>query len=90
VPLKELINARHVALIAEAFSQVDANFDARAFRQNAADGLNALELKDRARHIARALDDQLPSETSAACAMVIDSFGPKLRATSDFGLTPFY
>ncbi|HBR94438.1 MAG TPA: DNA alkylation repair protein [Opitutae bacterium] len=90
VPLKQLIDAKLVALIAESFAAVDARFDAKAFVQMASQGLEALELKDRARHIAHALQAQLPKDVEQACDCVIRAMGPKLEVTQDYGLAPFF
>jgi len=90
VPLKHLIDGKLVALIAESFTAVDSHFDATAFCQAATQGLEALELKDRARHIAHALNAQLPQDIVQACETVIQAFGTKLAVTKDYGLTPFF
>ncbi|MDQ8195064.1 hypothetical protein QEH59_11555 [Coraliomargarita sp. SDUM461004] len=90
VPLKQLINAKHVALIAESFARVAPGFDSDIFTATATRGLEDLELKDRARHIAHALNAQLPQNTAQACEIVIHSFGAKLPATQDYGLAPFF
>jgi len=90
VPLKHLIDDKLVALIAESFSAVDSKFDAKAFSTQATQGLEALELKDRARQIAHALHAQLPKDIPSACETVIQSFGAKLEVTKDYGLAPFF
>lgn len=90
VPLKHLIDAQLVALIAESFANVDPRFDSKTFRHEASHGLDTLELKDRARHIAHALQKQLPEDTASACEVVIQSLGPKLEITHDYGLAPFF
>jgi 3-methyladenine DNA glycosylase AlkC len=90
VPLKQLIDSKLVALIAESFNIIDRNFDVEAFHHTATQGLEALELKDRARHIARALHKQLPTSIEQACENVIRSFGTKLSVTQDYGLAPYF
>ncbi|MGZ0710130.1 DNA alkylation repair protein [Coraliomargarita sp. W4R53] len=90
VPLKQLIDGKLVALIAESFAEVDRNFDVQAFTQAASQGLETFELKDRARHIAHALHTQLPKDIGQACDVVIKSFGAKLEVTQDYGLAPFF
>ncbi|MDQ8207600.1 hypothetical protein QEH52_08780 [Coraliomargarita sp. SDUM461003] len=90
VPLKQLIDAKLVGLIAESFAAVDANFDVQAFTLAASRGLESFELKDRARHIAHALNQQLPKDIGRACELVIQSFGSKLEVTQDYGLAPMF
>lgn len=90
VPLKYLIDAKLVRLIAESFVAVDTGFDPKTFVREATQGLEAMELKDRARHIAHALDRQLPQNVDAAVEALIASFGAKLKITKDFGLAPFF
>ncbi len=90
VPLKHLIDAQLVELIAESFAAIHAGFHSKTFILDATQGLEALELKDRARHIAHALARQLPEDVEAAVKIVIASFGAKLEITQDYGLAPFF
>jgi 3-methyladenine DNA glycosylase AlkC len=90
VPLKHLIDAKHVALIAESFAAVDAAFNTQQFTAQATEGLEALELKDRARKIAHALAQQLPKDVAHAAQIVTASLGKKLEVTQDYGLAPYY
>lgn len=90
VPLKHLIDAKLVGFIAESFVAVHPSFNAKKFTRDATKGLEDLELKDRARHIAHALAKQLPDDFDTAAEIVIASFGKKLAVTKDFGLTPFF
>lgn len=90
VPLKQLIDSKLVALIAESFTAIDTTFDAKAFCQAATHGLDGLELKDRARHIAHALNAQLAPDIEQACDSVIQSLGDKLEVTQDYGLAPYF
>jgi 3-methyladenine DNA glycosylase AlkC len=90
VPLKQLIDAQLVALIAKSFVAIDTDFNSQRFIACASEGLEALELKDRARHIAHALAEELPKNIEAATQRVIASFGKKLEVTQDYGLAPFY
>lgn len=89
-PLKLLINDAHVRLIAEAIAPLHPHFDSEQFEKTAIARLNTFELKDRARHIADALNKQLPQTTSDACKILIESFGPELSVTENYGLAPFY
>lgn len=66
--LKDHLDAAAVARIGAA---LDApGLDAAAFAADAAGGLDALELMDRARHIAAALDRHLPAPFPAAAAAI--------------------
>ncbi len=61
------------------------------FVEAATDGLEALELMDRARHIARALRRQLPDDDEAALEALIGTFGPP-HASDELlgvGMAPF-
>ncbi len=90
VPLKQLIDSKLVSLIAESFVAVHPGFKAKRFTQQATHGLEGLELKDRARHIAHAMAKQLPDNFDSAAELVIASFGNKLRVTKNYGLAPFF
>jgi len=83
VPLKKRIGAQLVRLIAESFGTVDSGFDQKTFVQEATQGPEALELKDRARHIAHALARQLPNDVDAAVETLTQRF------TAEFSIRPF-
>ena len=90
VPLKEIIDRRLVKLIAASLADVVPGFEARQFQARASRGLSELELKDRALHIAHAMADHLPSDFDELSPLLVQSFGPKLEATEDNGLAPFF
>lgn len=89
-PLKQLIDTKLVNLIADSFVAVYPSFRVNNFCKDATQGLEALELKDRARHIAHALNKQLPDDFDAAVDIVIASLGDKLTVTQDYGLAPMF
>ena len=93
-PLKALLNARAVDLIAASVAAVLPAFDSATFAQAACDGLDDLELKPRATHIGGALWEALgaaagPSEHDRI-APLLASFGRPLATTAGYGLAPFF
>lgn len=90
VPLKELMDRQLIVLIAESLADVVPGFDVRQFQKRATTGLNELELKDRALHIAHAMAEQLPGDFDAALPLLIQSMGPPLNAVEGNGLAPFF
>jgi 3-methyladenine DNA glycosylase AlkC len=88
--LKAVVGPPLVALIAESLAAVVPAFDARRFRARATRGLDALELKARAAHVAAAMTEQLPEDFDAAGPLLVRSFGPPLAATGGNGLAPFF
>ncbi len=89
-PLKDLLDARAVDLIAESLALAIPGFVRKDFIRQAGDGLNALELKPRAAHIATAMAAQFDADPRVAATQFIASLGPKLGATAGFGLKPFF
>lgn len=79
-----------IRLITQTFAEVVPKFDGRSFEQTAMDGLEALELSQRARQIGLALAEQLPQRFSEACPLLVASFGPELTRTEGNGLAPFF
>ncbi|MFT5351853.1 MAG: 3-methyladenine DNA glycosylase AlkC [Gammaproteobacteria bacterium] len=61
--MKEFFNKKRVELIAAEISEAVGNFNVDVFIMQACAGLNALELKERSKHIANAMKMQLPVET---------------------------
>ncbi|MGW0659979.1 DNA alkylation repair protein [Streptodolium elevatio] len=73
-PLKDMINARSVATLADGISTAHAAFPRDRFVATALDGLEGQELKDRVRHVARALH--------AALDLPFAQAAPVLRAAA--------
>ncbi|MFI6923553.1 hypothetical protein ACIBIZ_26715 [Nonomuraea spiralis] len=73
-PLKDMINARSVSVLADGLAAVRPAFPRARFAERAVAGLGPLELKDRVRHVSAALHDALPlpypraAELARACA----------------------
>ena len=90
VPLKDMMGLTLVRLITQSFVEIVPKFDGRSFEQTAMDGLESLELSQRARQIGLALAEQLPQSFSEACPLLLASFGPELTRTEGNGLAPFF
>ena len=90
VPLKDLMGLNLIRLITQSFAEIVPKFDGRSFEQTAMDGLEALELSQRARQIGLALAEQLPQSFSEACPLLLASLGPELTRTEGNGLAPFF
>ena len=75
-PFKNLIHPGIVAAAAVHLARSCPGFDARRFRRIAADGLETLELKARAYHIADALEATLPADFGAACDGIEAALAP--------------
>lgn len=77
---------RIAAMIARAWHA----FDQDAFLKDALHGYTSLELMPRGRWIAQALHRHLPQDYEVALAVLMDSIGPKLDGTEDFGMASFF
>ena len=75
-PFKESLNASVVRQLGAIFVRVYGGFDEQGFCDTAIKGLQELELKERARHIMRALDERLPEDFNAFSAIVLASLHP--------------
>lgn len=85
-PLKALIGRPLVRLMSESFAAVTAGFPSKSFERDALKGLAALELTQRAEHVARSLHAHLPGGWEP----LIASLGPELTRTEGNGLAPFF
>ncbi len=68
---------------------VSKRFDTERFVSDALEGYEALELKPRARHIARVLRQHLPQDYVRAVEVLTASLGPKIEQTENFGMSAF-
>jgi 3-methyladenine DNA glycosylase AlkC len=75
-PFKNAFNRGLVADMGRHLAAVGP-FDEGRFIALACDGLEALELKARSRHIAAALDACLPDDFAVACAQMVAALGPE-------------
>jgi 3-methyladenine DNA glycosylase AlkC len=90
VPLKRILGAPAIALIAESFAPVYRAFDAERFIAHAQKGLSPLSLMQRGLHIAQALAQELPTAFAQAAPILIAALGPPLTKTEANGLAPFF
>ena len=70
-PFKDKLNPAAVQTLAARFAAAAPDFDAAAFTAQGCDGLEALELKDRVRHIIAALQARLPEDYPAALEVIL-------------------
>jgi len=75
-PFKEFLNEAVVRQLADIFGRSHADFDEEAFCAEALNGLQNLELKERARHIMEALDVRLPEGFAEFSAIILASLHP--------------
>ncbi|MCC6572306.1 MAG: DNA alkylation repair protein [Planctomycetes bacterium] len=90
--LKSFFSPGLVRRLAGEIARVHPKFARNAFIAGACKGLDALELLDRGRHIARVLYDHLPPSYPEAVDVLLRSLGPE-HATDELlgvGLAPFF
>lgn len=83
-PFKNWIDGDLVRVAARHLRRVQADFPAQRFVRLATDGLGALELKQRVRHLANALAATLPADFAAAASVLERSLAPP-REDTDLG-----
>lgn len=83
--LKQLVGPPQIDRIAQQIRAAWSPFDAAKFKTAAKRGLDALELLDRGRHVARVLRGLLPDDTAEAITIVTRSLGEPLTVTEDLG-----
>lgn len=88
-PLKNHFGTDIPIRIAGMVSEVHPSFDSKRFVQRSIDGYEALELKERGRHIASILRAFLPQDFAKAADILVRSAGPKLEKTEGNGMAPF-
>ena len=90
--LKGFFSPALVRRLAKDIARVHREFPTRRFVARACAGLEALELLDRGRHIARALAECLPGAYAKAVAILLRSLGPE-HASDELigaGMAPFF
>lgn len=85
-PFKNLLDASRVKLIAADFARAWPAFPTKRFLSEATTGLEPLELKARASHIAKALTNALPTDVTRALEIATASLGPPLPKTEGNGV----
>jgi 3-methyladenine DNA glycosylase AlkC len=81
-PLKNLLNEQTVRVAGVHLRHAWRGFDSAAFERHALQGLERLELKARAMHIADALEATLPDDFARAAAVIEASLAPPLAMES--------
>ncbi len=91
-PLKNFFSRELVRRLAAEVARVHPAFRARAFVRDASDGLDDLELLDRARHVANALRSHLPPAYPEAVDVLLRSLGPEHAGDElvGAGMAPFF
>jgi 3-methyladenine DNA glycosylase AlkC len=85
-PLKHILNEDAVRWLAEGLATADPKFDRRRFIAACIDGLERLDLKARAGHIAAAMHACLPADFPEAARIVAASLGPENPPMGQTGL----
>jgi 3-methyladenine DNA glycosylase AlkC len=90
--LKTFFSAALVRQLAVDIARAYPSFPVGAFTVNACRGLDALELLDRGRHIARALEAHLPQSYPDAIDVILRSLGPEHPSDEliGAGMAPFF
>lgn len=90
--LKNFFSPSLVRRLAADIARVHPSFPEQAFVEHACSGLDVLELLDRGKHIAHALEVYLPKSYPEAVKVLLNSLGPK-HATDELvgvGMAPFF
>ena len=90
--IKQFFSPALVRRLAGDVGRVHPHFDRSAFVKQASQGLEALELLDRGRHICRALAQHLPRAYPVAVQILLASLGPE-HASDELlgaGMAPFF
>lgn len=88
-PLKNQFGAEVVQKIAAMISGVFPALAQDTFVKEALDGYESLGLMPRGWKIARTLRGHLPADYPEAVEILLESLGPKLEGTENFGMAPF-
>lgn len=89
-PLKNRYGPEIPRTLAAMIRAVHPGFDDAAFVRDAVNGLDALELMTRGRHIARAMRRHLPDDFETAADILVRALGPEIGDTAGgHGMTPF-
>lgn len=88
-PLKSFFDERVVRGLARDLRSAHRSFDARELTRISLDGLDALELTARGRHVAEALRTTLPQPFARAADVLVASLSDPLEQTMGFGMAPF-
>lgn len=86
--LRDLFDASLVRELAAELARADPAFDAAGFVALGIDGLDRLELTQRARQLADAMHQCLPRPFARAAETIVASLGPEILPTGENGLAP--
>src|SRR5690606_5749087 len=81
---KHWFNRAAVTRLAEQIASTWPRFPVDRFVDEASDGLDALELKQRVAHIARALSGALPTDVEQALSIVVACLPPRDASSEEF------
>ena len=87
--LKDLYDEVLIRSIALDLRRAHRSLDVSSFVDDCMSGLSRLELTGRAAHIAEVMHDHLPSEYSRAVTVILQTLGPPLERSDEFGLALF-
>lgn len=94
--LKDFYSPALVRQLGSTLATAHRAFDLRRWNAEATDGLEALSLTDRARHLMRCLHRQLPADYEAAIDILLRTLGPALPPVEpttggpSVGMAPFF
>ncbi len=88
--LKHFFDAERACQLADELHAAWADFPRARFVAEATQGLEALELMDRAAHLARAMRTSMPADFEEAVEVLLRSVGPVLGHVDGAGLAPFH
>jgi 3-methyladenine DNA glycosylase AlkC len=84
-PLKHLLGSDTVSWIADGLAAAHESFDRSSFIRDCLDGLDELELKPRANHIADIMSKHLPQHFPDAAGIIAASLGPEADPSGNTG-----
>jgi 3-methyladenine DNA glycosylase AlkC len=87
--LKDFFDAALIRGIARDLRAAHPRLDQRAFVAACLDGLEDLELTERAGRVAEVMRRCLPADFEQAADVLVRSLGPELTRTEQFGMAPF-
>jgi 3-methyladenine DNA glycosylase AlkC len=90
ISLSDLLDREAVECLAHNISLVHPDFDGKAFRRSALNGLKPLSIMQRGQHLAKALREHLPRRYEQAVRILLKSLTPPLTGTEDLGLGVFF
>lgn len=76
-PFKNIYNPELIAGMAMHLSRVSPDFDRHRFEAHALDGLDQLEMMDRAEQISRAIDVAFPQDFATKLTAMVDALHPR-------------